>query len=425
MGDSCATLLVEDMLPTFDFFLPDVDETLFYDASILEAVYDGALDATDAPVGKVPVPTRNRSNKILVDLATLHNESVDLQTRLDDLKRERESKASHTNHGRGKWAQVARNQLAMKLRAVRENDELKAMLKEQAAWKQHLEHLIVKKPRAMMTRVDDEQWRVLHLSADDTSRHVAIHAIADRQVDLIESEMLSTGLLDPSADVETYRSDVTATYLDAEAMRFTTLEGTSASAVADTVWHTLQSLGRRAQTTFLRYDFHIEPIDANTMYMRQWVGSADDSGFRLEVGLIMKRHVVHDTTCIAWRSVRADARFPFADDSTVGDLHGWLQVEPLATGVSFKAYCHVHVAELTQAASLSRVLCVMGGIDASAFADPLAAMQAAFVCGFRVLDVEATTTTPCPNADAQVAWSWEEMALEGPAAMAPLILCEA
>ncbi|ETW00114.1 hypothetical protein H310_07530 [Aphanomyces invadans] len=428
-------LLMEDIPMALDVSLPEVDESLF------------DLDSATAPslAHKVPIPPRNRSNKILVDLAILHNEAYDLQQKLEELKQNRQ--AIMTSSKSGKWAQVARSQLAWKLRSMRENDDLNTMLKQQTAWRHQLEHWVLKKPRSIMNRLDDEQWRVLHLPLDDAMRNAAMHAILNRQFDRVESEMVASGLFDPSTDeVDSFRCNLTSPpQLVAEVMRFTTLTSpsTSSANVATNVWSTILSLGSRPDTTQLAYKWQLETIDDCTLYLRQWVGTLDGD-FQLESGVLVKKFVADEKTCIVWRTVLEDAKMPFSPSSVVANHSGWIQIAPFDCAVSFTAYCKVQVADAGLASRLGPLLDAMRGGDGGQVAsmnNAFAMMQDAFLCGFRVFEVDATAQDPDLETNAHdqgVAggpgrippvqpWTWDGMAVEAPTLSTPSysILCEA
>ncbi|CAK4704017.1 hypothetical protein LEN26_006708 [Aphanomyces euteiches] len=400
----CVAMMMDDIPPPLDFFLPDIDESLFDEASSFEA-----------PAGKVPVPPRNRSNKILVDLAMLHNEAYDLTCLLENLKNERKNRAKEMP--RGKWAQVARNQLTLKLRAMRENEELKTMLKDQTAWRQQLEYLLLRKPRATMNRMTDERWRMLHLSSIHDERVEAIHAIANRQFDQMESDMVVACLLDATDEIDEFRSQVMPTQLHGEAIRFTTLDGPQ-YAVAEALWSTIQNIGRRPQTAKLSYKCEVEAIDINTLYLRQRVGTVDGA-FRLEAGVVIKRFVVNQKTCIVWRTVLVDDAKPFSSNSSISNFYGWIEVEPTSGNsqtTSYKAFCNVQVNDLTHSEHLGLVLQRMSGVSNDAKVDSLTILKESFVRGFGLFERDARASLKRLAVQSPMAWQ---------AMSPPLVACEA
>ncbi|RHY01166.1 hypothetical protein DYB25_013290 [Aphanomyces astaci] len=98
------------------------------------------------------------------------------------------------------------------------------MLHEQPSYQQQLESLVLKKPRFMersiaiqmsldshthlhdqVMKLQDDSWRVLQLGAGGEKRLTAIHAIADRQLDSVDSDMLTCGLVDMFAKCDSFQ----------------------------------------------------------------------------------------------------------------------------------------------------------------------------------------------------------------------------
>ncbi|ETV83823.1 hypothetical protein H257_04434 [Aphanomyces astaci] len=68
---------------------------------------------------------------------------------------------------------------------------------QQPSYQQQLESLVMK--------LQDDSWRVLQLGAGGEKRLTAIHAIADRQLDSVDSDMLTCGLVDMFAKCESFQ----------------------------------------------------------------------------------------------------------------------------------------------------------------------------------------------------------------------------
>ncbi|RHY75831.1 hypothetical protein DYB34_007723 [Aphanomyces astaci] len=182
-------IIVWDAGDGFDF-LPPVDDSIF--AGILEGVDMSSSDSPGPPAGK-PTKRRLRSQTARMEILTLHETKAELEKAVRDIARNRDDRTLGMSSSERKWEQIARNQLELKLKALRENDQLRAAVAEQHQLTKELQAIVHKKPRRML---DDDQWRVLKLSAHGEQRLAAIHLIADRQLDTVESELLTTGLIE-------------------------------------------------------------------------------------------------------------------------------------------------------------------------------------------------------------------------------------
>ncbi|RHZ01029.1 hypothetical protein DYB37_008430 [Aphanomyces astaci] len=97
---------------------------------------------------KKPPPPKKRTNKVLVELLPLQHDEVDLE-------QQRARRMAHST-----------------------SDVMK---------------------------LQDDSWRVLQLGAGGEKRLTAIHAIADRQLDSVDSDMLTCGLVDMFAKCESFQ----------------------------------------------------------------------------------------------------------------------------------------------------------------------------------------------------------------------------
>ncbi|RHY75832.1 hypothetical protein DYB34_007721 [Aphanomyces astaci] len=135
---------------------------------------------------KIPPPPKKRTNKVLVELLSLQHDEVNLE--------QQRACMAHSTSDAARWEHLVRTQLVLKIEALCENDELRAMLHEQPSYQQQLESLVLKKPRFMerciviqlsldshthlhdqVMKLQDDSWRVLQLGADGEKRLTAIH----------------------------------------------------------------------------------------------------------------------------------------------------------------------------------------------------------------------------------------------------------
>ncbi|KAF0709400.1 hypothetical protein As57867_005923, partial [Aphanomyces stellatus] len=102
------------------------------------------------------------------------------------------------------WERAARDQLYAKTKTLQENEELRAAVHDQATMIDNMTRLLRKKPRLTMD-IHSEAWRTYKLAAQASLRVAAIHAIADRQYSLQQTEFIKAGLYNRTDDV--LRSD--------------------------------------------------------------------------------------------------------------------------------------------------------------------------------------------------------------------------
>ncbi|KAF0715817.1 Aste57867_3186 [Aphanomyces stellatus] len=373
-------------------FLPDVDDKLFADFDF-ETPSVPTLDTPGIPLTTLPVP-KPRRNKVAIEILSLQHEEVELELQLDNLERERSAARSDlVSTGAATWEQAARTQLALKRKALRENSELRAMLAEQTQWQQQLDGLVCKKPRMMMMRLDETQWRVLKLSAHGEKRLAAIHAIADRQFDVVDNEMLASGLVGVASEVATFReNDRDATSSSVEAIRSTWLPNTTPFAATAAMWQALQFMQAQAKAMFVPHQSCTYTIDADTIFMRSHYLVNATTSAKVETGIVMKKRMFDGgrRVRIVWRTVLDDELMPFAHDSVVSDHHGWVEFDTTMEGpVQMKAFYQLKVAQEDQVDQLSDAMRVIHFRDALPSSPALSQRQVvrvAFEDGFRTLE---------------------------------------
>ncbi|ETV93927.1 hypothetical protein, variant 1 [Aphanomyces invadans] len=370
----------------FDF-LPDVDESIFHDldmSSTASSGYTSQDDATAPTLHLVKHNKKKRPNKVLIELMSLQHDQVELERQLFELERQRALRMEHSTSDVAKWEQMARHQLALKIKAVRENEELRSMLVEQTAYQHQLESMVLKKPRFMMMKLQDDQWRVLQLSADGDKRLTAIHAIADRQLESIEGDMITSGLADAPDEFESFRYATEGLQRTAEAMASSIMHGTLFDA-SNAAWHTLQFMQTRGRSTHVPSDTCTYTIDDDTLYIRSRYTLPSS---KLETNVILKRtvaagRVVH----VVWRTVLGDDAMPFSADSFVSDQCGWMTIVRghAPHTVVCKAYYKAVLANSTDDSihTLSQMMREIHLRDAPVDMTSVDVMHAAFENGFR------------------------------------------
>ncbi|KAF0760436.1 hypothetical protein AaE_003565, partial [Aphanomyces astaci] len=79
-----------------------------------------------------------------------HETKAELEAALQDLERRHSQRTQLLSTSERKWERIARNQLELKLKALRENDFLRASVAEQHQFAQELDAVVLKKPRRMV-----------------------------------------------------------------------------------------------------------------------------------------------------------------------------------------------------------------------------------------------------------------------------------
>ncbi|KAF0715808.1 Aste57867_3177 [Aphanomyces stellatus] len=340
---------LDDAVGEFDF-LPPVDEALL-ESSLDESRSEGGDSLDDAseggesgpPLAQCPVRRRKRVNTRQVEMLSLHEDKAELERQLAELERRREGRLQTLSVSALKWEQIARTQLQLKLKAIRENASLRATIAEQSTLQRELEEIVLKKPRLMMLKMEDNEWRVLKLSADGEKRLNAIHAIADRQFETIDSEMLVLGLMETTDDFLCTRTGATSDgVIYAEGMRCTLVHASVATAV-DAAWKTLLHAHVQPKTSSVLGAFKSYTIDDDTTYTRMAFRNPHGN-VKAEMSMIMKKQVVDDNgrvIRIVFRTILDDEGQPFDPNSYVSDQYGWMQLEEVDDGSMTAASVHV------------------------------------------------------------------------------------
>ncbi|RHY42102.1 hypothetical protein DYB38_012531 [Aphanomyces astaci] len=275
----------------FDF-LPPVDDAIFNN------ILHGMSVAThDSPLTVPSKRGRARGLAWRTQMLTLHETKAELEAALQDLERRHSQRTQLLSTSERKWERIARNQLELKLKALRQNDFLRASVAEQHQFAQELD--------AVMMKMHDHQWRVLKLSAQGEKRLAAIHDIAERQLEHMECELVTTGLMDTSSDDGAFSHRHVSTGPD----QFY-VEG-------------------------MRCSF---AIDQDTIYVRVTFESAGTS-VKVESSVILKRRMVDcNHVRLVFRSILDDEAHPFAADSYVSDQYGWFDVQQVGTATTLMCY---------------------------------------------------------------------------------------
>ncbi|RHY16313.1 hypothetical protein DYB36_011654, partial [Aphanomyces astaci] len=290
----------------FDF-LPPVDDAIFNN------ILHGMSVAThDSPLTVPSKRGRARGLAWRTQMLTLHETKAELEAALQDLERRHSQRTQLLSTSERKWERIARNQLELKLKALRENDFLRASVAEQHQFAQELD--------AVMMKIHDHQWRVLKLSAQGEKRLAAIHDIAERQLEHMECELVTTGLMDTSSDDGAFSHRHVSTGPDqfyVEGMRCVKYQRSVASAQGQISFTSKECVACSIKVTF----------------------ESAGTSVKVESSVILKRRMVDcNHVRLVFRSILDDEAHPFAADSYVSDQYGWFDVQQVGTATTLMCY---------------------------------------------------------------------------------------
>ncbi|OQS05886.1 hypothetical protein THRCLA_02029 [Thraustotheca clavata] len=334
-------------------------------------------------------------------LDSLRDERNQLENELAKLQHESAIKIQGLSDDDAMWERVAMNQKALKLKAQRENDELRAWITEQTIYRDYLEKTLLKRPRLItniMDKLGDDRWKSLVLGTSGDERIAAIHAIADRQYENVETEMITKGLFQPTCDVLNVR--LASKVCTAEGVRYTVLKAKidEVAQAAMEVLRNRQSIlkreamnrGAKASLDAKKQVFH---IDDDTFYSREVV-THPNGNMKVTTSMITKKYldILTGNVCIIWRSVLSDEGLPHDPDSFVNDEYGWLHFAPKdADHVHYKVYLNSSTPIPPTATAMDQLSDLVRMIDLSSAENNQLLGQNAFVDTVRNAFTRATT----------------------------------
>ncbi|OQR84698.1 hypothetical protein ACHHYP_13040 [Achlya hypogyna] len=279
------------------------------------------LDASSS----IPKRKRTRVNRLAQEVSTLREEALRLQDSVALWQLQRLGCPRMMKEA-SRYGRLAIQQKALKDKALREQAELRALLDEHIAFRAFLEKALLKRPRSMMLKVGNSKWRNLSLGTTAEARIAAIHAIADRQHELMESEMLAKGLYEPSADVFAVETSAAAGRIASEARRATVL----ATSLANTVVAAVDLMRERHAMisangdNFTYCSSQVYEIDGDTTYIRSTFAPPNGPA-PLTSSVITKKYddEAAGGVAIVWRSILEDDGIPHTPGSFVNDEYGW------------------------------------------------------------------------------------------------------
>ncbi|KAH9067242.1 hypothetical protein Ae201684P_021405 [Aphanomyces euteiches] len=189
------------------------------------------------------------------------------------------------------WEKAARRELAEKNKSLRENEQLRTAMKEQATFIEHMQNVLSKKPRlSALPNPQSEAWKECKLAAQQSLREAAIHAIADRQYSRQQNAFINAGLFERK----------------------------------EHLFHSVYN-GEKPPALIPGAIVNLDIIDKRTVYSKY---AQPRDAFSTPVSFysntIHKYYVEEDRHVIAWRSVLEDALMPTMAQGNIKNEWGWI-----------------------------------------------------------------------------------------------------
>ncbi|KAG9401188.1 hypothetical protein AC1031_009941 [Aphanomyces cochlioides] len=221
-----------------------------------------------------------------------------------------------------KWERAARLELQAKLRAIAENEQLKADIQGSTSFIATMQKYFRKKPRLSMDiDIHSEEWMEYKLAAQASLRIAAIHAIADRQYRRMETAFINANLIGVGGNVFCMKPIRLAnSKVIVQLINHVTLAA-PCHAVGMAIWQTfhIQQHKSTSQTV-------TEVIDANTVYEQY---TEMKNGTPCHSNTISKLYIESNRDVIVWRTVHEDEMTPDMIKGAVEDQWGWIELTPL------------------------------------------------------------------------------------------------
>ncbi|CAK4481936.1 unnamed protein product, partial [Aphanomyces euteiches] len=296
-------------------FLPKVDEDLL---NLVLQVTNCSQNPGSPLHASIRAPKRAKTT--LDRLAELRQEKNRLEKNLKALKAQRTARRYLMSNNEKKWEALAHMQRDLMNKSLLEQKQLQAMLAEQTTLQRDLEMLL-------MTKLENEEWRMLiELSATCDKRLCGIRCIADRQLETVDGEMLSFGVVDATDNFNLIRHDTTKKY--SEGIRIARLNASSFDHTAMAIWRALvQVHAKPAMTATYPHNIYKYSVDDNTIFLHVSC-VVPNANAKMQSSYILKRQKLGARAVrIVVRSILDDEAIPFDKDSFVCDHHGWIHIE--------------------------------------------------------------------------------------------------
>ncbi|ETV78527.1 hypothetical protein H257_08040 [Aphanomyces astaci] len=271
------------------------------------------------PAAKRRRPLRDYHHR--AELSRLREQVEDLKS---DLAR---AKASSSAMHMPLWEKAARRERVEKNRSIQDNSDLRAAVHERAAFIQHMQRTLCRKPRWMaLPNATVDAWQSYKLAAQPSLRTASIHAIADRQFRRQPHAFIQAGILDRTDDLFRAEPVTLPDHVMLQVINHVNFPA-PASAVSAACWRTFRGGKHRSALPLPENSTEtIEEVDAHTIYERFCHIQGDITGHSNNIRKLFKDDDGRDV--IVWRTVLDDALVPHMSRDAVDDTWGWLVVAP-------------------------------------------------------------------------------------------------
>ncbi|KAH9106799.1 hypothetical protein LEN26_014461 [Aphanomyces euteiches] len=232
-----------------------------------------------------------------------------------------------------KWERAAREEYFAKTKAMQENYNLRLEVKDLGAFIENMKRSIRKRPRSsLISDTQAEAWQTYKLPAQASLRVIAMHAIADRQLNRVQMAFIQSGLFDALNELKKVSTRVqpdNTILVETTFSRWIPVPWRIVSATAWDVANGTSSPPPPEGATETR-----EWIDPWTLYR---AFHRVENGQSVHNNCVWKYYNQADRDVIVWRSILDDALIPPMADAIVGNEWGWIVMErDEASG-----YCHM------------------------------------------------------------------------------------
>ncbi|CAK4125500.1 unnamed protein product [Aphanomyces euteiches] len=297
-------------------FLPPVDQDLLNQVSGLNDAFIAPTRPEETSISSTQRRGPKRINVMKVEIRSLQEEKIALEEQLAVLASTHSAKQCQLSDDEKKWKQIAQKQLELKLKAMREHEQLRTLLAEHAIFQREIEFSKRGSMAALKLRADSSAKRLLD-----------IQAIANRQLELIDSEMLSLGLMDSTTEMNMVRHDTTKKY--SEGIRSVRFQAASFDILVAAIWmHTVQMYAKGGSDHLIER----RRIDDNTFFVSKAYTIPNTETKMMSRAVIKRQQVGPRAVRMILRSVLADDANPFPPNSIIADQCAWLHVEQDSDG---------------------------------------------------------------------------------------------
>ncbi|KAF0736047.1 hypothetical protein Ae201684_007635 [Aphanomyces euteiches] len=220
-----------------------------------------------------------------------------------------------------KWEKIARHQRHQARKALEEQKYLQQTIQANVSFI----GTITSQMQRRLELVAHDAWRDCKLPADKFKRHAAIHAIAERQYNLKDTEYINSGMMDCDRNLFRVRTvpQTNEHTLVLEVVSQTTLP-VPCEIISHAVWQVFN--GEKSPAISSSAVVTMEQLDDNTVYEQF---SETHHGLTSYSNTVRKYFVTNDEHVIVVRSVLEDELVANMSKGAVENQIGWITVVPL------------------------------------------------------------------------------------------------